>query len=608
MFRAAAYGCAALAFLLLATTAVERVVWRGKVLPGVELIGVSASGRPADTVTDEVADVAARFETEAIDVVAGSTALRLDPEEIALRVDQAETAEAVQDAGRNGNPLAQVSGTVLRRARPDEVSWHIGYDEEALEAALARWEEEVRAGASDGALEFRGATVVPVEPEAGVELDRPHADRVLVDALRRGRRGTIRLPVRELRPEITSAEVMAAAEEARALLASAVTVAVEDVRVRLRPRELGSMLRSEIVDSDLELTVDLDTLRDALGEEAAALEGEPEDARFVVDGASVDIRPHVVARTLDLEQIADGILSGTRLVEGDLVEEEPETTTADLEALGVEERVSSFTTHHPAGQPRVANIHKAAEIVDGTIVGPGEAFSLNEKLEQRTRERGFVIAPVIYGGEYTEDVGGGISQFATTFFNAIFFGGYPIDTYQAHSFYISRYPMGREATISWPNPDLAFTNDTDAAILIRTFVSATAVTVSFYSTEIRDVDAEGPVVLETIPIPEEFVADPSVERGQRDVKEQGFEGRVVRVTRVVRDLEGEEIDRRVFTTRYRPGERVVHVHPCDHPNEAERPPAEECEQPDDTTTTTAPDDGGGDDGGGDDGGASSEGG
>ena len=114
--------------------------------------------------------------------------------------------------------------------------------------------------------------------------------------------------------------------------------------------------------------------------------------------------------------------------------------------------MSSFTTHHPAGQPRVKNIHRIADLLQNTVILPGERFSLNEKVGPRTKAGGFVKAPVIYEGEFTEDIGGGVSQFATTFFNAAFFGGYELVTHKAHTYYISRYPQGREATVPSPSP------------------------------------------------------------------------------------------------------------------------------------------------------------
>ncbi len=593
------YGLAGLLFLLLVATAAERVVWRGKVLPGVDLIGASVEGKSADTVDDLVARSATRLERETLTATAGSHTLTLDPRSIDLRIDVDATAEALESAGRSGNPVDQLLGTVLRMARSDEVPWKISYDQEALRDVLEDWEADVASSATDGTLRFQGMRVIPVEPRAGRALDRPAADRVVVDALRSGRRDGVALPVVQKTPEITSAEVAAAAEKARALLTTSVTVTFDDLTVRLSPRQIAGFLEPMPTDGKLEIGTDDEDLKEALGKDVAKLEGPPEDARFEVSGTQVEIVAHTIGKTIDLDHLEAAIVDGEPVIEGRFEEEEPETTTEDLEALGVEELVSSFTTHHPAGQPRVQNIHKAADVVNDTIVRPDHVFSLNDTLGRRTLENGYVVAPVIYGGEYTEDVGGGISQFATTFFNAVFFGGYPLVEFQAHTFYISRYPMGREATVSFPSPDLSFKNDTDHAIWVRTSVTATSVTVNFYSTKLRSVDAEGPVVLDTFDIPEEFEPDGSIERGQRVVRESGSEGRLVRVTRVINDLEGNELSRKTFTTRYRPETRLVAVHPCDLPDDHDaKPPEEECKEeeeepeeppPDETTTTTSPD-------------------
>jgi vancomycin resistance protein YoaR len=121
--------------------------------------------------------------------------------------------------------------------------------------------------------------------------------------------------------------------------------------------------------------------------------------------------------------------------------------------------VSHFRTLYPPGEPRVINIRRAAQLLDGTVLAPGERWSMNSALGRRTRARGFVPAPMISGGVLVNSVGGGISQVATTLYNAAFFAGLRLVAHTPHSFYISRYPMGREATISWGGPELIFQND-----------------------------------------------------------------------------------------------------------------------------------------------------
>ena len=145
------------------------------------------------------------------------------------------------------------------------------------------------------------------------------------------------------------------------------------------------------------------------------------------------------------------------------------------------ELVGSFTTSFPCCQPRVTNIRRAAQLLDGTVLAPAERFSMNAALGRRTTARGFVPAPMISDGRLVNSVGGGISQVATNLYNAAFFAGLDLVAHTPHSFYISRYPMGREATISWGGPELVFANNWASPLRMRLRVSATGITVAFYS-------------------------------------------------------------------------------------------------------------------------------
>jgi vancomycin resistance protein YoaR len=123
-----------------------------------------------------------------------------------------------------------------------------------------------------------------------------------------------------------------------------------------------------------------------------------------------------------------------------------------------------------------------ADLVRGVYLVPGETLSLNEFVGPRTVENGFFAAGAIRQGHLIQEVGGGVSQFATTIFNAAYFAGMDFEEYRSHTIYFSRYPYGREATISNPAPDLVMTNTTDFPILIWTSYTDQSITVSTYST------------------------------------------------------------------------------------------------------------------------------
>jgi hypothetical protein len=157
------------------------------------------------------------------------------------------------------------------------------------------------------------------------------------------------------------------------------------------------------------------------------------------------------------------------------------------------ELVASFTTHHDCCEARVTNIQLMAREVDGAMVWPGQEFSLNGYLGPRTRSEGYVPAPILLNGEgyccdHPLNIGGGTSQFGTTFYNAVFRAGYEIVSHRPHSRYIDRYPLGIEATLGYPTPDVVFVNDTIAPIRIDTSYSGTSITVKLYgNTEGREV-------------------------------------------------------------------------------------------------------------------------
>ena len=131
-------------------------------------------------------------------------------------------------------------------------------------------------------------------------------------------------------------------------------------------------------------------------------------------------------------------------------------------------------------------------MIDGTILPPGGTFSMNDALGERTIAKGYVPAPQIgAGNSFVDSVGGGISQVATMLYNGAFFAGLELIEHQPHSLYIDRYPLGREATISWGGPELIFRNDWPASLLIKLATTETSITVRFFSSRLgRRVETE----------------------------------------------------------------------------------------------------------------------
>lgn len=474
------------------------------------------------------------------------------------------TAARVLERGRQGNPVAALIDHVRATFGGIAVEPVETVEPEGLERWTAEVSEELAVTPSDGDLRFAAGVVRPVMPRPGalVEEDafREVARRKLVEPGPQ----SIEVPVREVAPETTAAAVRAAASEARRILAEPVVVHRAGTEIELTPTELSRVLRTRASDdATLELKVAPKRLREVAGEALQELERSPEDASFTLEGGSVQVVPGRPGFALDYRKLAADLIdiatSENRRGKAAGRREAPEFSTADARKLRIDELVSTFTTEHSCCEPRVQNIHRIADMIDGTVVLPGETFSVNGAVGERTREKGFVPAPAIFEGEYVAEVGGGISQFATTMYNAIFFGGYEFLDYKAHSYYISRYPPGREATLSYPSVDLEFRNDSDYGIYIDTSYTDTSITVSFYGGDDVEVEASAGDPHNYKEPPVQCKVNRELGKKERRVVQEGKDGFDIVVHRI---FPGSGRDPERFFTRYLPEPRIVERRSC----------------------------------------------
>ncbi len=552
---------AVVAVFLLAV--LERVLFAGDVMPAVEVDGVTLGGTSEDEAYAELSALAAELETAPLEATAGDHEFVVDASLLGVEVDEYETLRAARRAGRSDNPVDQTVGAVLRRFRPDTVALRVTYREDGLEGILDGWQREIIAGDIEGGLQFEGTEVVEIQPAAGNGLIRDEARAILIAELQSPERDKVDLPVGPVQPVVSAEEVTRAAAEARALLRGTHQLSTFGATLTITPEQLVSAMGTRIDDDTLAITLDPDLLRAALGDSLSGLETEPVDATFSVTSSNtVQVVPSQAGRQVDMALVTAAILDGEREIVAPVEEKVPAHDTAWAESLGIKEQVSTFTTRHASGQSRVTNIHLAADFLDNSVIEPGATFSLNEAIGPRTPDRGFVTAPVFYG-EFTEDFGGGVSQLATTFFNAIFFGGYEDIYHKPHTIYISRYPMGREATVNYGTVDVTFRNNSNAGILVRTSYDASSITVSFYGDkEGKTVTEADRKILEEIPVGAEFLQCPqpldvdtgnacaTLEVGALKQIEAGYPGISVEFYRVI-ERPGAEPERERFSWRYR---------------------------------------------------------
>lgn len=564
----------ALASLLLLTTAAVaglRLVHRGEILPGVTVAGVDVGGMTEEEARAALAPTVAAREADVVTLTFGDTSYELAPETIGYAIDVEATVARAMTPGRTGDLPGETWRHVVAYWSEATLDLVEGHDADALTSWIDQVSTDVEHDPFPGSVTADPDTLeVTTEPPSdGADVLEDETREVVLSALATGGPVTTELPVEILPARIEPAHVEQVASQARRALAEPLTLTSPRRDVTLQPRELAPLISlAEVKTGDdawhVELDVTVDEVETLFAELTGSFEVAPVDATFDIPRtppttfddrddatwrprpAEVPVVPSQPGLTFDpdlaADQLEDLMEQGVRTAELRLQEVEPALTTQQARDLEIDTLLSTFTTYHACCQTRVQNIQRLADLVDGTLVEPGEQFSINQISGERTCSKGFAPAGMILRGEIVDVCGGGVSQFGTTTINAVFFAGLEPDAYKPHSFYISRYPMAREATLNYPSPDIdvKFTNDTGNGILIRTAYTPTSITVSFYgNTDVERVSADVGQPYNVKPYPTEHRENKALPPQSNRTIQSGKNGFSVKLTREIEYTDGE---------------------------------------------------------------------
>jgi vancomycin resistance protein YoaR len=528
---------------------------------GVSVAGVSVGGldeaEVAAVVRNEVTPRVAAVRLE----IGGQDPLSLSLDQLGITVDAPATARTALAAGRRELPAGL---TVWLPGGESVVTPVVHVDGTAYKKGLEAVRAEIDVPAKDARLKLAGGQLAVVPARQGREVDAVALERAVLAAVAAGHGYAGPVPTRVVEPDVTTVDAETRASAAAAYLARPVTLRYRSKAVTLTPEQMAGMLSvNKRDDADqYPLTFHNDHAAAELHRLFAFAETPPVDATVEVnDDGTVNVTESASGMVLDMPVLMDELDDaatggGLRTIFVALTPAFPELSTADVENIGLSALGSQFITYFdPRNTSRANNIALAAKLVDGSVVQPGETFSLNAAMGPRTANRGFDYAPVIASDNVLrQGVGGGICQYATTLFNAVFFAGLPVVERRPHSLYISHYPIGRDATVAWGAVDFRFRNDTGRSVMIRSWIDGGALTVALVGKTGRTVDYKTSTFYD-IHKPAHSKSDPRViydgDLGPGVIRwEKGIDGRSVKVERTVRDADGEVLFRDTFVSGY----------------------------------------------------------
>ena len=473
-----------------AAWALDMRAHEGKVVRNITLAGRSVDGTSRAELIAIGDEIAGRYDRVAIEVRAPEAGFGARADELGVSVDRDRTVEAALAEGREGSVPARIWGWARRLVTGDRrARVALRLDQAAVTRVVVE-RDPARVAPVEPLIAVRDGQMAGVAGRPGRQIDPASIVRGLERA-DLGREPVVVEADRALVPPRFSRE------HGERLAARAEELARNGFKVVAGPQEAAvpaelfrKWVKAVPADDGLRLAAETATIADDLMKVFPKPVVAPVDAGFAVNGGSVVVTPaksgsgccaagavEAVAASINDPAVPQPV----RLPLRDIAAKRDE---AAVRRLGISQSVGTFTTSHAGGEPRVRNIHRMADLLRGTVIEPGQTFSINNTVGPRTADKGFVEAPII-GAENRFDagLGGGVSQFATTMFNAAFFAGLEIPEYQMHGLYISRYPYGREATLSHPRPDLKVRNNSPYGVLVWPTYTGTSITVTLYSTK-----------------------------------------------------------------------------------------------------------------------------
>lgn len=565
----------------------------GRIHPGVRVSGVQVGMLTGEDAEKRLGAQLGPRLGEPVTASFGEKTWDIPGERLGVTLNTRESVERALSVGNSGTFSERVGQRLRALFAGVDVTAKVDADSAKVSALLDEIDETVAKPATDAGVEIKGttATLVPCSP--GVALRRPLVTEKLLVAFASDDR-VVGLDVDRLPPHVSDADAKQALEDARSMLSGPATVDWESRSwtfqppaiagwISFRPVVPGSENASASVSSTpttsadstatstaserrvLHIYLEVSALSETIMPLTGGIGRPAVNAKFVVDGGRITVSggqvglgPDVVTLAADLRSRL--VAGGSRRATLRLSTLEPELTAEKAKAMGIVERISTYTTTYPASaKDRVNNIHTLANALNDKLVPPGGTFDFNATVGERTAAKGYREAPAIVNGKLVPQFGGGICQIGTTFFNTVFFSGLPVVERKNHSFYISHYPKGRDCTVTWGGANLRWKNDTSTWVLIKTSYTNSSVTISLYGTDPGyDVAYTTSDFMNIRPHKVVEVPDPTLLVGMRVVEDGGVDGSKVTVVRTV-TKNGVVVRTDTFVSLYKPKEETVRV-------------------------------------------------
>lgn len=465
--------CAVIAVLV----AVDYGLNSGRIYWGVEVGTVQLGGKtPAEAreaVEERTTGALKEFE------FSGPENVEFTAAEMGVDFDVASTVDEAYSVGRRGSILERLRERAQGVYGTVQVEPEVDFQPDVARVKVENLAERFNAQPTEAAVEIYGSEVQVSDSAEGYRMD-VSATMQNVNAAVDDMTGDVRISGEQLEPEITTQEAQQAAEKVERATAGQVELTGEGQQWVLSPADVGSTLDVTQNDGGLQVKVNRERLRENLGNVYAAINVKAQEADYDVNGTQISVIPGQTGKRIEnqklLGAIEQGVFEGQREYQVPVVTTEPELTTAEANELMPTDVLGSYRTNYaivPDDGKRRENLTLASNAVNGTLVAPGEIFSMNAQVSGIS----YNTTKVIIDGRETKADGGGLCQVTSTLYMAANFAGIDVVERYPHYAQLPYIRPGMDATVWWGGPgtaddlDMKFENNTDGYLLLQEYVA-----------------------------------------------------------------------------------------------------------------------------------------
>ncbi|MFH1833576.1 MAG: VanW family protein [bacterium] len=551
---------------------VDSALYYNKVHGGVSVSGQSLGGLTRDEAMVRLTGLVREAEESEIVLVSGDRTWSVMPTDVGTTMDVAGAVSAAMAVSRESNLVVDLGRRLKLYFSDTDIALSGTVDDAMMDEILQGVAQELDVPPVNAGLAIEDGKIRVIASQKGRVVDRDALRQDLEALLITLHATELTVPIVVEEPAVKAEDNQEALDQAETMIISSLTLKDGQKSWRLTPEQIVAYMDFTAEDQNGVSTLvpyisakKMGAFFDGIADQVAT---KPVDASFDSDGTRAWVVPGVPGKALDREKTGEALTAASLQTTGRVAvvavtTAEPKLTTEEAEAMGIKDRLSSYTTEWVGSSNRRVNVKITVEYASDVMLAPGEEYDFDKQIGRRTAERGYLTAPGIVGPGKLEDVyGGGICQVSTTLFNAVFFAGLKVTERKNHSIYIDHYPKGRDATVSANGPNMRFKNDTKHYIWIRGTSDGITSTFNIYgSSESRTVSYTTSDFYNVVARKDVTVVNPSLGPGTSVVVLPGQSGKQVKVVRTVKAQDGSVIHKDTFVSTWQMFPRTIEVGP-----------------------------------------------